>query len=77
MLLLCGIGYTNVTFWAMDRQTFDRLSAEGKITNQGNKTKESSEGMWFNYSDVKDSLVEITTEEQLVQFASSLPVAAE
>jgi len=72
MLLLCGIDYTSVKFWGMDRKTFSGLISEKKITNQGNKTGESSEGMWFNYSDVKDSLVEIETEEQLLQFASSL-----
>lgn len=72
MLLLCGIDYTSVKFWGMDRKTFTRLISEQKITNQGNKAGESSEGMWFNYSDVKDSLVEIQTEEQLLQFASSL-----
>ena len=72
MLLLCGIDYTTVKFWGMDRKIFSRLISEKKITNQGNKTGESSEGMWFNYSDVKDSLVEIQTEEQLLQFASSL-----
>ena len=72
MLLLCGIDYTNVKFWGMDRNTFSRLISDKKITNQGNKAGESSEGMWFNYSDVKDSLVEIQTEEQLLQFASSL-----
>jgi hypothetical protein len=75
MLLLCGIDYTNVKFWAMDRNTFSRLISEKKITNQGNKAGDSSEGMWFNYSDVKDSLVEIQTEEQLLQFASSLQAA--
>jgi hypothetical protein len=72
MLLLCGIDYTNVKFWGMDRKTFSRLISEKKIINQGNKTGESSEGMWFNYSDVKDSLVEIQNDEQLLQFASSL-----
>jgi hypothetical protein len=72
MLLLCGIDYTCVKFWGMDRKTFTRLISEKKITNQGNKAGESSEGMWFNYSDVKDSLVEIHNDEQLLQFASSL-----
>ena len=75
MLLLCGIDYTDVKFWAMDRKTFNHLISDGKITNQGNKTGESSEGRWFNYSDVKDSLVEIKTGEDLLQFASSLEVA--
>jgi len=77
MLLLCGIDYTSVRFWGMDRKTFSRLISEKKITNQGNKTGESSEGMWFNYSNVKDSLVEIQTEEQLLQFASSLQASDE
>jgi hypothetical protein len=72
MLLLCGIDYTSVKFWGMDRKTFSRLISEKKITNQGTKTGESSEGMWFYYSDVKDSLVELQTDEQLLQFASSL-----
>ena len=72
MLLLTGIDFDNVKFWGMDRKTFCRLSSEGKITNQGNKTGESSEGKWFYYSDVKDSLVEIQTDDELVRFASSL-----
>jgi hypothetical protein len=72
MLLLCGIDYTDIKFWGMDRKTFDTLIADNKITNQGNKEGESSEGMWLNYSDVKESLVEIQTDEQLVAFASSL-----
>lgn len=72
MLLLCGIDYSSIKFWGMDRKTFNRLISEKKITNQGNKTGESSEGMWFNYSDVASSLIEIQTDEQLLQFASSL-----
>jgi hypothetical protein len=72
MLLLCGIDYTDVKFWGMDRKTFRRLISDKKITNQGNKSRDSSEGMWFNYSDVKDSLVEIKTQEDLLRFASSL-----
>ena len=76
MLILCGIDYTNIKFWGMDRKTFNRLISEKKITNQGNKTGDSSEGRWFNYSDVKDSLVEIQTDEQLLQFASSLQGAS-
>ena len=75
MLLLCGIDYTNIKFWGMDRKTFSRLISEKKITNQGNKAGESSEGMWFNYSDVKDSLVEIQIDQQLLDFASSLQAA--
>ena len=72
MLLLCGIEYTTVRFWGMNRATFKRLIDEKKITNQGNKAEESSEGMWFWYSDVKDSLVEITTDEELLAFAAGV-----
>ena len=72
MLLLCGIGYTQIHFWGMNRTTFNALIEAKKITNQGNKAGESSEGMWFSYSDVKDSLTEIRTSEELQAFASSL-----
>jgi hypothetical protein len=71
MLLLCGIDYTCVKFWGMNRNTFNRLITEGKITNQGNKAGDSSEGMWFNYSDIKESLIEIQTMEHLLQFATN------
>ena len=69
MLLLCGIDYTDVQFWGMDRPTFKMLCDQGVITNQGNKTAESSEGRWFNYSDVKENLVPIRTDEELLKFA--------
>jgi len=72
MLLLCGIDYTDIKFWGMDRKTFHQLITDKKITNQGNKAGDSSEGMWFNYSNVKDSLVPIHTEDELLQFAASL-----
>lgn len=76
MLLLCGIDYTEVRFWVMDRKIFNELKNKGKITNQGNKEGDSTEGVWFNYSDVKDSLIEIKTNEDLIQFASSLEVSS-
>ena len=71
-LLLVGIDYTDIRIWVMDRATFNRLIAAKKITNQGNKTADSSEGMWFNYSDVKDELKEIKTEADLLQFAAAV-----
>ena len=72
VLLLCGIDYTDIRIWVMDRATFNRLIAAKKITNQGNKTADSSEGKWFNYSDVKDELKEIKTEADLLQFAAAI-----
>ena len=65
ILLLCGIDYHDIKFWTMSRSVFRKMLEEGKITNQGKKSGESSEGVWFNYSDVKDFLVEIQTDAQL------------
>jgi hypothetical protein len=76
ILLLCGIDYTDVKFWVMNRNTFKDLISKGKITNQGNKAGESSEGVWFSYSDVKDSLIQIHSQEQLLQFVQALPISA-
>lgn len=72
VLLLCGIGYTDIHFWVMSRTTFASLIADKKITNQGNKAGDSSEGMWFNYSSVKDSLTPILTDADLSTFVSTL-----
>ena len=69
MLLLCGIDYHDVKFWGMNRATFLRLVEEKKITNQGAKGGQSSEGMWFNSGDVYDSLVPLATNEELLLFA--------
>jgi len=53
----------------MNRETFNQMILNKRITNQGDKSGNSSEGMWFNYSDVKDFLVEIQTDDDLLQFA--------
>lgn len=71
ILLLCGIGYTDIQFWTMDRATYQALRAAGKITNQGNKAGDSSEGTWFNYSAVKEHLVPVTSDEQLLAAAAA------
>ncbi len=65
MLLLCGIDYHMIKFWTMSRSMFRKMLAEGNITNQGKKSGESSEGVWFNYSDVKDVLIEVQTDAEL------------
>jgi hypothetical protein len=72
ILLLCGIDYEEIKFWVMNRAVFSKLIEEKKITNQGNNTGESSEGRWFNYSDVVDSLIEIKTNEELLQYVSMI-----
>jgi hypothetical protein len=70
ILILCGIDYKDIKFWAMNRKTFTKLISENKITNQGNKNGNSLEGRWFDYSEVKDFLVEIQDDEQLLRFAN-------
>lgn len=72
ILLLCGIDYEEIKFWVMNRAVFNKLIEEKKITNQGNNTGESSEGRWFNYSDVADSLIQIKTNEELLQYVSMI-----
>jgi hypothetical protein len=73
LLLLCGIGYTDIRFWTMTKATFGALVAAGKITNQGSATGESAQGMWFNFGDVKDSLREIRTDADLLAAATAAP----
>jgi len=70
ILLLCGIDYHEINFWVMNRSVFNKLIEEKKITNQGNNTGESSEGRWFNYSDVVESLIQIKTNEELLQYVN-------
>jgi hypothetical protein len=65
VLLLCGIDYHSIKFWIMTRKIFQEMLEKGKITNQGNKEKDSSQGVWFNYLDVKEGLVEVQTDAQL------------
>jgi hypothetical protein len=72
ILLLCGIDYNDIQFWVMNRTIFNKLVEEKKITNQGNKTGESSEGMWFNYSDVAETLIQIKTNDELLQYVNTL-----
>lgn len=71
ILLLCGIDYNEIHCWVMNRTIFNKLIEERKITNQGNKTGESSEGMWFNYSDVAESLIQIKTNEELLCYLNT------
>ena len=55
----------------MTRAAFVTAVKSGKVTNQGNKEKNSSEGMWMNYQDIKDSLMKINTNEELVTFVNA------
>jgi hypothetical protein len=68
ILLLCGIGYTKVHFWVMNRETFNQLVNLQNITIQGSKKNNSDQGMWCNYSVIKNYLVEISNDNQLIQY---------
>jgi hypothetical protein len=63
ILLLMGIHYNHVLFYGMNKDKFKELVVKGKITNQGNKNKDSEQGMWFNFLNVKDDIIEIKTNE--------------
>ena len=72
ILLLCGIGYNNISFYGLKRNTFNMLIDMKKITNQGSKNGNSSEGFWFNFKNVKEFVTEIHTTKQLLQFSVSI-----
>jgi hypothetical protein len=72
-LLLCGIDYEDILFWGLARPTLLELVEKKKVTNQGSKTGDSSEGLWFNYEDVKDALTEIKTDADLLKFVQAQP----
>jgi hypothetical protein len=72
ILLLCGIHYDGVYFWALSRPMARILIAANKITNQGNKKGTSAQGMWCNYSAILSHLVPIHTNEDLLQFCQHL-----
>lgn len=74
ILLLCGIDYNEIKFWCMNRNTFNRLISEKKITNQGNKSGQSSEGLWFYYSHVKNDITRIENDDALLQFINTSKV---
>lgn len=67
ILLLTAIGYNEITFYALNRTQFDSLVLKGKITNQGNKAKDSEQGLWLKFSDVKDDLIKITTSADIIK----------
>ena len=66
-LLLMGFGYDEIKFFGMNRKTFEKLITEGKITNQGSKNKDSEQGLWFRYSNVKNNITIIKTNEDIMK----------
>lgn len=71
-LLLVGIGLHGVLAWGMRREDFEECVKTGKATNQGNKEKNSSEGIWMMYRNIHSCLVPLLSEDDLMAFASTL-----
>ena len=66
ILLLVAIDYNKVLFFGMNKIQFQKLVNEGKITNQGNKNKSSHQGLWCKYSNIKDDIIPITCNDDLI-----------
>ena len=49
ILLLVGIHYNEIKFYGINRDIFNKLVDDGKITNHGSKNKDSEQGMWCKY----------------------------
>jgi hypothetical protein len=71
VLLLAGIQHTGIDFWGMRRADFLAAVAAGAATNQGNKSKDSSEGVWMDYAGVAAWLVPIKSKADFEAFAAS------
>lgn len=71
-LLLAGIQYNGIDYWAMSRANFLRAVESGLATNQGNKAKDSSEGIWMTYANVSPLLHPIKAKADLVLFVAPL-----
>jgi hypothetical protein len=71
-LLLAGIQFDGIDYWVMSRPQFEAAVAAGAATNQGNKSKESSEGYWMDYADISSYLTPIKTKEEMVAFAATI-----
>lgn len=71
-LLLVGVGIHGIHVWGMTRANFQACVADGRATNQGNKEKNSSEGIWMLYRNVRDCLLPLLNESDLHAFISQL-----
>lgn len=66
LLLLMGISYDKIAFYAFSKKTFHFLLNQGKITNQGSKNNDSHQGFWFKYSNVRNNITQIYTQKDII-----------
>jgi hypothetical protein len=72
ILLLVGIHYNEIKFYGINRDIFNKLVDDGKITNQGSKNKDSEQGMWCKYSNIKDDIITIDTNEDIIKLVKNV-----
>jgi hypothetical protein len=72
ILLLVGIHYNEIKFYGVNRDIFNKLVDEGKITNQGSKNKDSEQGMWCKYSNIKNVIITIRTNEDIIKLVKNV-----
>lgn len=65
-----AIDYKEIRFYGLNRKIFNDLVQKGKITNQGNKNKNSEQGMWCKFSNIKNEIIEIKTNECLIKLCN-------
>jgi len=71
ILLLVGIHYNEIKFYGVNRDIFNKLVHNGKITNQGSKNKDSEQGLWCKYSNIKDDIITIDTNEDIIKLVKN------
>lgn len=65
ILLFMGIHFNEIKFYGITKSTFNELVAQKKITNQGNKNMKSEQGMWCKYSNIKNDVMLISTNDDI------------
>ena len=61
-----------IIIYGLNRKIFDKLVSEHKITNQGSKNKNSEQGLWFKYSNVKNDLIIINNDKDLIKLCKNI-----
>ena len=66
-LLLVGINFQSVDIFIITKEKLMSLKSKGLVTQQGGA---EGQGLWCNYSQIKDYLTSISNEEELNKFIS-------
>lgn len=70
ILLLTGIHYKEIKHHLLSKDKFNLLINKNKITNQGGKN--GTQGYWCKYSNIKDSLVTVTSNKEIHDFIDKI-----